>query len=478
MSTFSGLSTALSSLTAQRQALDVAGQNIANANTAGYTRQRADLAAVPALSAPSMFSNQQVAGNGVRVTAMTRMDDTFLDARLRAATSGAALQKTRAEALSRLESTVTEPGSTGPGAALSAFWAAWQGVGNTPDDPAARKVLLGDAAALVTQISDGYRAVGTQWAQTRTEAQTLATEVNTTATAVAELNDQIRSVLVSGGSANELMDRRSQLVTSLSSLVGASAREREDGTLDVVVGGNALVRGSNANAIVVTGAATMAGGIGEPPAALDPVRVAWADGTALPLDGGRLAGQLATLAPDASGGLLAGAAKAWNQVAQRVHDVVNGAHAGGRTLQPPPGDVAGDFFALDGARPVALGLSVAVASTDAIAAGVAGAGAYDGSLADRISQLAAESGSPDALWRAYVVDLGVQSRSAAQRATVSEVSRATAENLQLSQASVDLDEESVNMLAFQRAYEGAARVLTAIDEMLDVLINRTGVVGR
>jgi flagellar hook-associated protein 1 FlgK len=61
---------------------------------------------------------------------------------------------------------------------------------------------------------------------------------------------------------------------------------------------------------------------------------------------------------------------------------------------------------------------------------------------------------------------------------VAEASRATAAAQQLSQASVDVDEESTNMLAYQRAYEGSARVLTAIDGMLDTLINRTGLVGR
>jgi len=77
-----------------------------------------------------------------------------------------------------------------------------------------------------------------------------------------------------------------------------------------------------------------------------------------------------------------------------------------------------------------------------------------------------------------VVDLGVKSASASSRATVAEAARATAASAQLAQTSVDTDEETVNMLAFQRAYEGAARVLTAVDEMLDTLINRTGVVGR
>lgn len=70
------------------------------------------------------------------------------------------------------------------------------------------------------------------------------------------------------------------------------------------------------------------------------------------------------------------------------------------------------------------------------------------------------------------------SASAKRSAQVAESARATAASLHLSNASVDVDEEMTNMLAYQRAYEGAARVMTAIDEMLDTLINRTGVVGR
>ena len=72
----------------------------------------------------------------------------------------------------------------------------------------------------------------------------------------------------------------------------------------------------------------------------------------------------------------------------------------------------------------------------------------------------------------------MQSRSATQSAAITEATRSNAEGLQMSNASVDVDEEAVNMLTYQRAYEGAARVLTAIDAMLDTLINRTGLVGR
>jgi flagellar hook-associated protein 1 FlgK len=474
VSSFSGLSVALSSLMAQRQALDVAGQNIANANTVGYTRQRAGLQSIEALSSASMYSTGLVAGHGVRVSTIDRIGDIFLDARLRSETSGAAFHSAQADALSRLESTMNEPADTGVGAQLATFWAGWQDVGNNPEDLAARNVLLGDAAALVSQISAGHRGVETQWAQLRTETSTLVTEVNSTASAVADLNEQIRSILVSGGSANELMDQRALLVTKLSGLIGASGREREDGTMDVMVAGNALVRGVEAKEVTVAGSMVMAQATAGPPAG-DPVHLVWAAAAGTPLEpqGGKLASHLASLAED---GLLDAAADQWNDLATALATTVNGVHDTA-TAAGLDGVADRPFFTF-GTGPAATALSIAITDPREIAAATVGQGTYDGSTADAIAQLATAETGPDSVWRAFVVDIGVQTRAATQRAKVTETARATAENLQLSVSSVDLDEETVTMLAFQRAYEGAARVLTAIDEMLDVLINRTGVVGR
>lgn len=470
MSSFSGLTTALSSLIAQRQALDVSGQNIANANTKGYTRQRVDLQSVQALSAPTMFSTNLGAGHGVKVVGIERLGDIYLDARLRAETSTASYTGARAEALGRLETTITEPSDEGLASTLQAFWAGWQDVANHPDDPAARKVLIGSAENALKQISDGYRAVETQWGHARTSLDALTTEVNTTAEAVAHLNEQIRSILVSGGSASELMDQRDQLITTLSGLVGAQARQRDDGTIDVIVGGNALVRGVSARPVETNGGYIMG----------DTVQLVWSGTTppqSIGLTGGSLAATLESLAPASGGGggAIAEAAARWNEIATALADTVDAVHTTGLTAAGDPG---GTFFSRDAALPAALGVSVRVDATG-IAARAVGAGPLDGSIADAISQIpTTTTGGADELWAGFVVDLGVQTKSAEQRAGVTEAARKTAENLQLSQASVDLDEEMVNMLAYQRAYEGAARVMTAIDEMLDVLINRTGVVGR
>ena len=468
MSSFSGLSTALSSLIAQRQALDVAGQNIANANTVGYTRQRADLTSVEGLAAPSMYSAGLTTGNGVRVTGLTRSGDVFLDARLRAETGGASYSASRADTYSRLESTVAEPGDTGISNAMNEFWASWQDLGNSPGSDAARAVLLENATALAGRISSGYTGVTTQWAQSRAELDTSVDEVNSTATVVAGLNASIRGVLVTGGSANELIDQRDVLVTRLSALIGASGVQRDDGTLDVMVDGNALVRGSKAQAIAVNTTSYTMG---------SPITLSWVgSGYALGATAGSITGLVTALAPVADGGILTSAAASYDDLATRLITKVNTQHAASYTVA---GVAGGAFFAATppGASSAAT-LSVAITDTADIAVAALGGGALDGSMADAMAQIGAAQDSPDAAWSTFVVNLGVASRSATQSATITESTRSTAEKLQMSNASVDVDEESVNMLAYQRAYEGAARVLTAIDSMLDTLINRTGLVGR
>ena len=142
-----------------------------------------------------------------------------------------------------------------------------------------------------------------------------------------------------------------------------------------------------------------------------------------------------------------------------------------------PVGLAGNFFSYSTTSP-ALTLAVVPVDTDGIAVGVAGAGQLDGSLADKISQLGTGPGSPDNLWESVVTGIGVQSRGAQQHESLTSAAEISAQSSRASQASVSLDEENVSLLTNQRAYQAAARVMTAVDEALDVLINRTGLVGR
>jgi flagellar hook-associated protein 1 FlgK len=492
-STFSGLGTALSSLMAQRAALDVAGQNLANANTVGYTRQSATLSAIPANNATSMFSTTDGVGQGVQVTGIARLNDVFLDAQVRTATSSSAYLAARATEYTTLEQNVGEPSTTGLSTQLSDMWGAFSDLANTPNKDSARAVVLESANAVVDRIQTLYQGADTQWTQARTTTSSLVDQVNTTASNIADLNTNILAITNSGGSANELMDQRDQAVTQLSGLVGSTSRVRDNGTVDVMVGGNALVTGATTRQLVVTGPAVFSGATGDGTTPGQSVGVAWADtpGTPVGLEGGRVAGLLSVLAPPSggSGGLLTEAAASYDALATQIATSVNALSTSGTTIADADADAAAAagvpatpsniaFFTLATGQPAALGLSVAITDPADIAIAAPTQGALDGSVATQIAALGTATDGPDAAWSAVTVQLGVEVSSATSRSTVAEATRSNAESQQLAQASVSTDEETTNLLAYQRAYEGSARVLTAIDSLLDTLINRTGLVGR
>jgi flagellar hook-associated protein 1 FlgK len=113
-----------------------------------------------------------------------------------------------------------------------------------------------------------------------------------------------------------------------------------------------------------------------------------------------------------------------------------------------------------------------------LATGAAGAGGFDGSNAAAIARLATSATGPDKTWSDTVTSTGVTARTAILHGDLAGAASHAAARNQASTSGVDLDEENVNILSAQHAYQAAARVMSAIDEALDTLINRTGLVGR
>jgi flagellar hook-associated protein 1 FlgK len=305
------------------------------------------------------------------------------------------------KALDGLEGILQEPGKNGTSAALQKFWTAWQDVANNAGAPAPSGVLLEEAAALSAKLAHGYTQIEAQFSGDRRQLDLLGSEVNATAAQIAELNAVIRSTLNAGGSANELIDKRSQLTAAVASLVGGTARPLGDGTIEVLVGGNVLVSGDSVSPLQVSG------GYRLEDAAASPVRLEWAHrpGVSVPLDGGRVAGIISTLGPangTAAGGEVAEAAAAYNAFAVKLAESVNAVHRGGET---PDGRTGLDFFRLDPALPAAKGLRVAAARAQDIATGRPGAGGRDGSNADAVSQIRFSADSPDKLWGGFVTAL-------------------------------------------------------------------------
>ena len=480
MSTFGGLTTAYSGLAAARAALETTGQNVANVGTAGYTRQRVEQQSIGGVGNSALFKTGLNIGQGTQVTGISRLNDSLVDARVRDTGAANGYWTAASSALSTVETGMAEPGDTGLSSSLSDFWGAWQamsrGAGSAQTAAGAASTLLTSAGALSQRLAAGYNDAAKGWSDGRGAAAVSASSVNDAAKQIAALNLQIVGVKATGGNPNELLDQRSTAIANLAALTGATTRPNGNGTVDVLLGGSTLVAGSDVmHTVKLTGPPTMQG------LATQPVQLEFADrpGVALQVDGGTLAAQLNTLAPAAaggSGGIYAETGAAYSAIATALTDQVNAVHVTGESST---GATNLKFFDLGtGTGPAALRLSVVPKDASGIATAVVANGRADNSNADAIGQLGGTAGSPDAVWSAFVTRIGSQSKAAATQASVSASAASAATTAQNSQSGVDLDEETANLVVFQHAYQGAARAMTAIDEMLDTLINKTGLVGR
>jgi flagellar hook-associated protein 1 FlgK len=471
-SSFSGLTNAYTGLVAARQGLDVTGDNITNATTPGYSRETVLTSALTPAS-ESQFATVAQVGDGVSIDGVVRVDSPLLDAQVRTTSASSGYAAEQSTAMDSIESALNEPGDNGLSSSLQAFWSDWQNVSTQSTSAASATTVIAAGQQIASQLADGYTAASNQWASTRSNVDSTVAAINTAASQIAELNGQISSAIASGGNANSLMDQENTLAVTVANLSGATVRSNANGTMDVLLGGNALVSGTTVHAIAASGATSMDG------AGTSPVQINFVDNASatVGISSGTLGADLSLLAPSnasGTGGAIAEAAQSYNDIATSVATTVNAIHETGANAA---GTTGLDFFALNASQPAALGLSVIPTDASGIASATPGTGAANGDVASQISQLTSSATGPDSKWSAFVVSVGVSTQAATAQATITASGSATAVNNQLSESSVDTDQETTNMLTFQHAFDAAARVMTTVDDMLDTLINKTGLVG-
>lgn len=232
----------LSGLVASQRGLATSGHNISNANTPGYHRQRIELAARP----PSGSGNGFI-GNGVAVNAIRRSYDQFLSAQIRTSTAAAGEAQTFHALASRVDNVLADS-DTGLASALQSFFDAVHEVAADPSSLANRQVLLTQAEGLAQR----YHAVDRQLTDLEQEANGrltgLVSEVNALAEGIAEVNREIvQAEGAAGGTpANDLRDRRDELLRQLAEQIGFHTIEQDDGAINVLIGkGDPLVVGDS-----------------------------------------------------------------------------------------------------------------------------------------------------------------------------------------------------------------------------------------
>ncbi len=396
MSTFSALNAATTALWAQRRALDVTGQNIANVNTEGYSRQRADLQAMGGSPVPAFFSTSPGIGAGVRVDDVVRIRDGFLESRGHTEHANAARLTAEADALELVEQAFREPGTTGIQNMLSEVWRGFEDVANQPGDDAAGAVVLQRLETLAGGLRFSASSLIGQFDETRENLGVLVADVNAAARTIAELNGAIKSATQSGDPSNELADRRDVLIMKLADQVGATVRHRDDGVRDVIVGGMTLVSGSNANELAVAGSTDPA------TVAADPPRIVTAVGGYAVRADGTAGGQLNALTS-----ILPGYLTSLNAIAKNLTTSLNAAHTGGfdRT-----GAAGVDLLGSSGGPVTAASIKVVLSDPKLIAASSVGPGipSLDHGNAQKIAAMRDSPTGVDATYRRMIVELGVQ----------------------------------------------------------------------
>jgi flagellar hook-associated protein 1 FlgK len=240
-----GFDAGLRALQAARYGMQTAGNNVANANTAGYTRQRVDLAA----SYPVGSGMLQI-GTGVDVRGITRLVDDGIERRLQLQMGMVGAAEVDLSRLRGIESILgdTEAGLSG---SLNDLFGALDQLRTDPANRSLRGGLVQAGVALSQEFRTVSSRLGELTGTTFDEVRGLVRVVNDRAGAVAALNQQIIAAEATGASANDLRDARAQQLKEIAKLVDVRALERDNGSLDLLVGGHQLVAGDRTTALAV-----------------------------------------------------------------------------------------------------------------------------------------------------------------------------------------------------------------------------------
>jgi flagellar hook-associated protein 1 FlgK len=242
-SAFFSLETATRALRAQQTLVDIANQNLANANTPGYSRQVGVIKETQAYPIPVFRQTGEPGqiGTGVAITEVNRARDTFADFQIRNQMSSQGKWDAQSAALTQIEAVTNEPSTTGLSSLMTKYWSAWQELANNPADSSVRANLLESGKALTDGFQNGMQQLKQQQTDADTQVQRTVTGINDFATQIANLNKQISQVETGGMKANDLRDQRDQLMDGLSSLVKFNSVESDTGAVSIFIGNHALV---------------------------------------------------------------------------------------------------------------------------------------------------------------------------------------------------------------------------------------------
>lgn len=441
-----------SALRAFQRELDVTGNNLANVNTPGYTRQVANLKA----NDPSTLGRPLTMGNGVSVASVGRIRDMFLDARQNEVGADQGRLNAQANGLDQIEGIVADPGKTGIDDALTAFFDSWSALSGNPGQAGLRQQALQAGQTLADRIRGTYGQLQTVKDQTTAQVGETVGRINELGGTIAKLNEEVRLAVAAGDQPNDLLDKRDTALKELSSLADVKSQVLPDGTVSISLNQHNLVAGSDFRTM--------------PSSPVDPVKGTIGSGDAkIEIRNGKLKGQFDAInAVSSAQGRL-------DTLANSIRTGVNAIHSTGKNAAGETGlRFFNDSNPQTGAKDFDLDVAVK-GKPQAIAAGTSGA-AGDGDIALSLSKLrntanaALGQRSFGDEFADMVSQVGSDAKSAGDSLDIQNALATQIENQVQSVSGVSMDDEMANMLRFQRSYQAAAKALSQMDAMFDDLL--------
>ena len=464
MDVFNVLNMGTKALAVQQKGIYVTGNNIANVNTPGYSRQRLNISSdVPVNSVIGPV------GSGVTANEVERIYQRFLGAQINNETQSLGQWQAHKDSLERVEMIFNESGGYGLNQVMSEFWNSWQDLTNNPSGSVERTVLLAKSEMLAATFSKNHEDLQQIQRDIDSYIEGTVEEISRLSENIVDLNQKIIQVESAGHAANDYRDQRDLILKGLSELIDIDTFEDATGGVTISVGsGQALVEGTHTYRL-----STQANSMGHKD-------VTWLDDSGnmmiitTSIDKGKLKGWL-----DARDVDIANSLSELDTLAQNLMTEVNTIHAAGYGLD---GSTGNDFFS---GVATAAGIRVnPLISNDIklIAAAesfniVPGDKPGDNGNAIAIANLqtAQTMNGNTATFGTYydsmVSDAGLAVQQAVSHFEHQSQMVLQVENYRESISGVSIDEETVNLIKYQNAYQAAAKLITTADEMMQTVLS-------
>jgi flagellar hook-associated protein 1 FlgK len=464
------------SLLAQQLGLEITGNNIANVNTPGYSRQNVEMETSP----PIITAIGEI-GTGVNVKTISSVRDRFIELQVSHATQ----DQSREQALSGVLDQVESAFSLNDGnlqESISQFYDSFNTLATNPESVPFRNSVIAQAKNLASAFHSSAQRLVDIRQNLNTQVSSVVDQVNSLATNISSLNNSILSAEVGGAAASSLRDQRGELINKLSELVDVNYYEAQDGTVSISVAGG--------QTLVTAGFVQPLQAVSSPP-----------DGTIQVMSG------LTNITNLVGSGKLAGLVEARDQLipayqtdldnlATEITNSTNDQHRLGVDLY---GNAGLDFFnpvtsGTSAAQTISLnplvaadGRLIAASQTDPLPtsptstpnpghSGASGDNSNALAMANLASQKLASGGSFTyaEAYAALQFRIGTDAQSAKQSLDTQSAMLTQVKNLRDSVSGVSLDEEAINLIRFQRAYQASSRFISVIDQLTADMIGILG----